>query len=120
MYCILTQFYEYIVLVSQEVEAHNLSSWLHEKKTILLTGLLCVPRHRAWYYMKFLHLWTGGELFKINFEFKWKQPVTKGSSANNFIMLNRSWSLSKNCFTSPILPNTNGQYQAAWNVNHKF
>ena len=26
----------------------------------------------------------GDELFKINFEFKWKQPATKGSSANNF------------------------------------
>ena len=46
----------------------------------------------------------GGELFEINLELKWKQPATKGSSANNFIMLNRFWSLSKNPFTSPILP----------------
>ena len=28
--------------------------------------------------MKFLHLWTGDELSKINFEFKWKQPATIG------------------------------------------
>ena len=36
-------------------------------------------------------------------------------------MLNRFWSLSKNLFTPPpILPILNGQYQAAWNANHKF
>ena len=50
-----------------------------------------------------------GELFGINFEFKWKQPATKDFLANNFIMLNRFWSLSKNPFTSHILPNTNEQ-----------
>ena len=53
--------------------------------------------------MKFLHLRTGGEPFGITFEFKWKQPATKGSSANNFIMLNRFWSLSKNPFPSHFL-----------------
>ena len=36
-----------------------------------------------------------------------------------FIMLNRFWSLSKNPFT-PIIPIVNGQYQTAWNANHKF
>ena len=35
-------------------------------------------------------------------------------------MLNRCWSLSKNSFILSILLILNGQYQAAWNVNHKF
>ena len=44
------------------------------------------------------------------------------------VMLNRFLSLSKNPFTPPqpipfplpILPILNGQYQAAWNANHRF
>ena len=33
--------------------------------------LVCVPRQTvAWYYMKFLRLWRGDELFEIKFEFK--------------------------------------------------
>ena len=34
--------------------------------------------------MKFLDPWGWNELFEINFEFKWKNPTTKGSSTNNF------------------------------------
>ena len=70
--------------------------------------------------MKVLHLQTGDELFEINFEFWWKQPANIGSSAKNFVMLNRFLFLSKNPSTPPMLPNTNGQYQAAWNASHKF
>ena len=44
--------------------------------------------------MTFLHLWRGNELFKINFEFKWKNPATKGSSTKSFCH-NRFWLLSK-------------------------
>ena len=49
-----------IVLVSLEVEAYNFRSWLHEKKTSLLTRLVYAPRQiLAWYYIKFLNLWRG-------------------------------------------------------------
>ena len=77
----------------------------------------------AWYYVKFLHLRTGDEPFQINFEL-WSessQPL-RDLQQITFAMLNRFWSLSKKIFTSlsPILPILNGQYQAAWNANHKF
>ena len=53
------------------------------------------------------------------------QPL-KDPRQITFVMLNRFWYLIKNPFTlppppsSPILPIFNGQYQAAWNANHKF
>ena len=50
--------------------------------------------------MKCLHLWRRDELFEITFEFKWKQPDTKGLLTNNLCPLNRFW-LSKNPFTQP-------------------
>ena len=61
------------------------------------------------------------EIFEINFESKWKQLVTKGSSEIAFVMLNIFWSWIKNFFTPPpILPILNGQYKTVWNANHKF
>ena len=43
----------------------------------------------GWYYMKLLHLWRGDELFKINFEFEWKQKMS-----SRYIFLNL---LTKSC-----------------------
>ena len=71
------------------------------KKNCLLTELVCVPRHIAWYYMKFLHLQTGDELFGINFEFKWKQQPLRDHWQITFVMPHRFRSLSKNPFTPP-------------------
>ena len=50
-----------------------------------ITGLVCLPRKiSARHYMKLLHLSRGDELYKINFEFTWKQPPTKKSSQITF------------------------------------
>ena len=54
------------------------------KKAIMLTTLVCVPRHRDWYYMKFLHLQTWDKFSEINFELNWKEPATKECSAHKF------------------------------------
>ena len=45
------------------------------------------------YYMKPLHLWGGDEIFEKNFQFKWKQPVTKMSS---------DWFFSQNLLTKSL------------------
>ena len=50
-----------------------------------ITGLVCLPRKiSARHYMKLLHLSRVDELYKINFEFNWKQPPTKKSSEITF------------------------------------
>ena len=53
--------------------------------------------------MKFLHLWRENELFGINFEFKWKEPATKGTQQITSVMLNRFWSLNQKLFTPLLL-----------------
>ena len=89
--------YSFSFLRRWSIETKELITW---KRTSLLTGLFSVPRQIvAWYYMKFLHLWRGNELFKINFEFMWKKPVTKDHQQVGFIMLNKFWSLTKKPFT---------------------
>ena len=68
-----------------------MSTW---KRTSPLTGLFCVPRQIvAWHYMKILHLCRENELFKINFEFKWKNRATKDPQPTTSVMLNIFWVL---------------------------
>ena len=43
------------------------------------------------------------ELFKITFEFKWKQPATKGLLTNNFCPLNIFWLSKKPLHPTPSL-----------------
>ena len=55
------------------------ADYMKKNKPVNRAGLR-TKQITACYYMKLLHLCRGDELFEINSEFKWKQPVTKMSS----------------------------------------
>ena len=75
----------YVVLVSSEFELCNLRSWLHEITGLLTgAGLVCVKANRSVVLHEVFTYLERNCFSKVIFEFKWKQPAIKWSSANNF------------------------------------
>ena len=59
------------------------ADYMNKNYSINLAGLCTKADHSLVLHEIFTSP-EGGEVFEINFEFKWKQPAIKGSLANNF------------------------------------
>ena len=76
----------YTVLVSSEIEAYNLRSWLHENSYLVNWNWagLCTSANSSMVLHEIFTSLERNEFLELIFEFKWKQLATKWSSTKKF------------------------------------